>query len=80
MSASELLGRGDGGVDADWDWEIAREMNHSWPSRCCRRDATRVDDDDDDGRVPVAWIELEGAEAVIDGDDEEGSGVASGVR
>jgi hypothetical protein len=51
-------------------------MNHSWPSRCRRRrDATRVDDDDD-GRVPVAWIELEGAEAVIDGDDEEGSGVA----
>ena len=85
MSASELLGRGDSGADADWDWEIAREMNQSWPARCCLRDSTR---EDDDARVPVAWIELKGgAGAVIDGDDdddeeeeEEGSGVAAGVR
>jgi hypothetical protein len=78
MSASESLGRGDGGADADWDWdwEIAREMNQSWPPRCRLRDSTRADD----ARVPVEWIELEGTGAVIDGDDEEGSGVASGVR
>lgn len=78
MSASELLGRDDRGTDADWDWEIAREMNQSWPPRCRLRDSTR----EDDASVPVAWIELEGgAGAVIDGDDdEEGSGVAAGVR
>jgi hypothetical protein len=85
MPASELLlvlGRGDGGADADWDWEIAREMNQSWPLRCCLRDANRADEDDDE-RVPVAWIDLaegEGAGAAIDGDDDEGSRVASGVR
>lgn len=77
MSASDSLGRGDGGADADWDWEIAREMNQSRPPRCRLRDSTR---EDDDVRVPVAWIELEGTGAGIDGDDEEGSGVASGVR
>ena len=75
MFVSELLGRGDGGgADADWDWEMAQEMNQSWPPQCLR-DSTRADD----ARVPAAWIELEGAGAVIDGDDEEGSGVASGV-
>jgi hypothetical protein len=76
MSASESLGRGDGGADADWDWEIAREMNQSQPPRCRLRDSTR----EDGARVPVGWIELEGAGAMIDGDDEEGSGVASGAR
>jgi hypothetical protein len=79
MSASELLDRGDGGADADWDWEIAREMNQSRPPRYRLRDSTRADD----ARVPVAWIELDGTGAVIDGDDEEGSGVVSvvsGVR
>src|SRR6267154_5575922 len=76
MSASESLGRGDGGADADWDcWEIAREMNQSWPPRCRLRDSSRADD----ARVPVAWIELEGTGAVIDGDDEERSRVASVV-
>ena len=77
MSASESLGRGDGGADADCDCEIAREMNQSWPLRCRLRDSTRAADD---AMVPVAWIELEGTGAVIDGDDVEGSGVASGVR
>jgi hypothetical protein len=82
MSASELLlvlGRGDGGADADWDWEIAREMNQSWPRRCCLRDASRADGDDE--RVPVPRIDLaKGAGAAMDGDeDDKGSGVASGV-
>jgi hypothetical protein len=89
MSASELLllvlGRGDSGADADWawDWEIAREMNQSWPRRCCLPDANRAADDDNDERVPVAWIDLEeGARVAIDGedDDDEGSRVVSEVR
>ena len=76
MSASESLGRGDGGADADWDWESAREMNQSWPPRCRLRESTR----ENDARVRVAWFELGGAGAVMDGNDEEDSGVASGVR
>jgi hypothetical protein len=86
MSTSELLpqvllvlGRGDGGADADWEWEIAREMNHSWGPRCCLRDENLADDDGggDEG-VPVAWIELaEGAGVAIDGYDNEGSGVVA---
>ncbi len=51
-------------------------MNQSWPPRCRLRDSTR----EDDARVPVEWIELEGTGAVMDGDDGEGSGVASEVR
>jgi hypothetical protein len=51
-------------------------MNQSWPPRCRLRDSTR----EDGVRVLVAWIEMEGTGAVMDGDDEKGSGVASGVR
>ena len=75
---------GDGGadVDWDWDWESAREMNQSrLPRRqCCLRDASRGDDDDDEG-APVAWIGLaEGPRAAIDGDgndDDDGFGVVT---
>ena len=82
MSAREplpqILGRGDGGADADWEWEIAREMNHSWGTRCSLRDENRADDEES---VPVALAEG-GGSAIdgIDGYDDGNFGDARDVR